>query len=108
MHVHACMSQNLDIEAVQKSNSIVESYWQACMPFAPELSVVAMTLLSMAVSEACVERSFSRQKFVEDPLRAHLSDENIEGEMFIYWNFNALSEAVVAFHQPDTIEMDDS
>ena len=62
-------------------------YWQAKLDVAEELSVVALELLGMAVSEASVERTFSYQKFLDTPLRAWLATATTQAQMFVRFNF---------------------
>ena len=41
----------------------------------------------MPVTEAAVERAFSRHKIVHTRLRANLKTENLETQLFIRYNF---------------------
>ena len=50
----------------------VIAYWQSKLDTSQELSSFALHLYSIPVTEASVERSFSRQKFVDTPLRNSL------------------------------------
>jgi hypothetical protein len=62
-------------------------YWFGKFVAVPELSTVAIAILSLASSEASVERSFGRQTLVHTPLRNSLGDENIEAEVFVQMNY---------------------
>ena len=55
-----------------------------------EMSVIALAMLNINPSEASVERSFSKQKFIHTPLRNSLHKETIESLMFIKVNTVAL------------------
>lgn len=54
--------------------------WADYKHSAPELYTMAMALLSLAASEAAVERSFSAQPDVHSKKRNALLDEHIENE----------------------------
>ena len=45
-----------------------------------------MCLLSVGISEAAVERSFSMQKFTHSDIRNRLSEDIVEAEMRIKFN----------------------
>jgi hypothetical protein len=51
------------------------SYWQSKLDSAQELASFALFLYTIPVTEASVERSFSKQKFVETPLRNALQQK---------------------------------
>ena len=55
-----------------------------------ELSVLALAMLNVNPSEASVERSFSKQKFIHTPLRNKLHQDTVEALMFIKVNVIAL------------------
>ena len=56
------------------------------------LYALTMLLLNLHPTEAAAERSFSSQKQVHRPLRASLSHENVESEVFLRWNLQAYLE----------------
>ena len=62
---------------------------------APELSYVALALLSINCSEASVERSFSAQSFTHSKNRNRLLDSNVENEMFVKLNARALNNVSI-------------
>ena len=56
-----------------------------------ELPTVALALLSVAASEAAVERSFSAQDAVHTKKRNRLGRDTVQAEMFVRFNEDALS-----------------
>jgi hypothetical protein len=50
------------------------------------LYFIAHTLLSLAPTEAAVERSFSKQKFIHSDRRNRAGDDLIEAQMMIAFN----------------------
>jgi hypothetical protein len=64
--------------------------WYLYKNTAPELTAVALALLSIVPSEAAVERSFSMQDAVHSKKRNKLSDSTVNAEMFIRFNTRAL------------------
>ncbi len=58
-------------------------FWFKCSQFAPELSAIALCLLSIGVSEAAVERSFSIQQLTHSKIRNRLNSDIVESEMRI-------------------------
>ena len=60
--------------------------WRLYLQQAPVISHAAIALLSVAGSEAAVERSFSAQGLVHSSRRSQLADEAVEAEMFIKFN----------------------
>ena len=50
----------------------------------------ANLILKMPVTEAAVERAFSRHKIVHTRLRANLKTENLETQLFIRYNFERI------------------
>jgi Na+-transporting methylmalonyl-CoA/oxaloacetate decarboxylase gamma subunit len=65
---------------------------QYCM----ELSTVAQVLLSVASSEAAVERTFSQQGRTHSKLRNRMHETTVEQEMFVGFNHDALTRAATA------------
>ncbi len=61
-------------------------FWMKCSQFAPEISALAVGLLSIGVSEAAVERSFSAQQFIHSRTRNRLESDVLENEMRIRFN----------------------
>ena len=66
------------------------------------MAEVALFLLSLPVSEAAVERTFSFQKFIQRPLRSRLSDAVVQATLFVRFNFVMFGEKkfLPAFFQP--------
>ena len=67
-------------------------YWEAKLLEASELSIVALWLHGITVSEASVERSFSYQKLLESPLRCNLALEVEQAQMFVRFNYMAFGD----------------
>lgn len=53
----------------------------------PELTLFAKSMLKISTTEACVERSFSKQKRIHRPERSCLLHSNVQKELFIQMNF---------------------
>lgn len=70
-------------------------YWLKNVSIVPELSYVALALLSINCSEASVERSFSAQSTTHSLKRNRLHDKKIEDEMFVKLNARALNNASI-------------
>ena len=71
--------------------------WSQFISSAPELSYLALCLLSVGISEAAVERSFSQQKFTHSEVRNKLEADIVEAEMRIKFN-----EAKIKCPEADT------
>lgn len=67
-------------------------FWQIQAITKPLLSIVAIAAISIAPSEAAVERSFSHQKLVHNPLRNSLSEESVQALMRIRFNLKLVIE----------------
>lgn len=70
-------------------------HWLYMVTAAPELSYVALALLSINCSEASVERSFRAQSATHSKTRNRLMDANIEKEMFVKLNTRALNDSSI-------------
>jgi hypothetical protein len=68
-------------------------FWDLNIDTAPELSIVAIAILSIVASEASVERTFSAQGSVHSKQRNRLLDSRVEAEMFIKFNNTALNKS---------------
>jgi hypothetical protein len=66
--------------------------WNLYIRSAPVLSHAAIALLSVAGSEAAVERTFSAQDATHTAKRNRLLDATVENEMFIKFNRQALEK----------------
>ena len=51
---------------------------------------MANVLLKITISEACVERAFSRHKLVHSRLRANLRAERLNDTLFVRYNFETI------------------
>ena len=67
-------------------------FWSKQKRSAPELSTVAICLLSFGISEASAERSFSIQKLTHSSLRNRLNSELVEAEMILRFNKHVLQD----------------
>ena len=65
--------------------------WRLHLLEAPVISQAAIALLSVAGSEAAVERTFSAQGLVHSSRRNRLADEAVEAEMFIKFNHRVVA-----------------
>lgn len=63
-----------------------EAYWQQLAITAPRLAKVARKVLSIAPSEAAVERAFSHRKTIHSNIRNSLADASVEALMFVRMN----------------------
>ena len=67
--------------------------WSLYLDEAPVIAHAAIALLSVAGSEAAVERSFSAQGTVHSDRRNRMTDKMVEAEMYIRFNRLALRRA---------------
>lgn len=72
-----------------------------------ELPAVALALLSVAASEAAVERSFSAQDAVHTKKRNRLGKDTVQAEMFVRFNHDALLRAQLSVAPSSLLELDD-
>ena len=63
-------------------------YYKSC----PQLSIIALSLLSIGISEACVERSFSIQKLTHSDIRNRMKEDIVEAEMRLRFNKHVMSD----------------
>lgn len=73
-----------------------------------ELPAVALALLSIAASEAAVERSFSAQDAVHTKKRNRLGRDTVQAEMFVRFNHDALLRAQQFSSPTALLELDES
>ena len=66
-------------------------FWNKMKMYAPELAHVAVCLLSLGVSEASCERSFSIQQLTHSKLRNRLDEDIVQAEMRLRYNKRALN-----------------
>jgi Protein of unknown function (DUF 659)/hAT family C-terminal dimerisation region len=81
--------------ADQKTEFDPRSVWFLYTDKAPEMSYVALALLSVNASEACVERSFSAQGFVHSDVRNRLGPKEVENELIIKLNSELITESSI-------------
>lgn len=81
--------------------------WANYVDTAPVLSLGAIALLSVAGSEAAVERTFSAQGKVHSKARNRMKDPTIEAEMFCRFNGIALERKVEEKDTGSWIELTD-
>jgi hypothetical protein len=72
-----------------------------------ELPAVALALLSIAASEAAVERSFSAQDAVHTKKRNRLGRDTVQAEMFVRFNHDALLRAQQFASPTALLELDE-
>ena len=82
VHIATKMHQQIDYKRI----------WYDYKNIVPELSEVALALLSIPASEASVERTFSTQGLIHTKIRNSLSDCFVQAEMTINFNKKALSK----------------
>ena len=73
-----------------------------------ELADVAKAIITIAASEAAVERTFSAQGTVHSKKRNRLIGKVVEAEMMIKFNTRALRSSPADAHKPKIMVMDDS
>ena len=96
----SCFDQlDNDVAAIRASHAHQQkpfdprAVWALYLDEAPVLAHAAVALLSIAGSEAAVERSFSAQGSTHSDRRNRLQDEIVEAEMFVKFNRLALQRA---------------
>jgi len=77
-------------------------YYRKC----PELSILSLCLLSIGISEAACERSFSIQKLTHSDIRNRLSADIVEAEMRIRFN-KKMSERIIGLNEIKREDEDD-
>jgi hypothetical protein len=92
VNVHMANVSADDVSQATVSHSYwnPKSVWAYHSGSAYELCTAAIALLSVAGSEAAVERSFSAQDIVHSKRRNRLKDDAIEQEVFIRFNSSVL------------------
>lgn len=79
-------------ENQDKDNFDAKCVWYFYLSIAKELCCVVLAILSLPISEAAVERSFSQQQIVHRKLRNRLTPANIQKEMLIYYNSKSFQQ----------------
>ncbi len=69
----------------------------------PVHATIAKILLEVPVSEASVERAFSRHKLVHSRLRANLGAERLDDILFIRYNLEAIMKLPSLVQEMGTI-----
>jgi hypothetical protein len=83
-------------------------YWTSMKDEAPELSCIAICLLSIGISEAACERSFSLQKLTHSALRNRLEASVVEAEMRLRYNEDDAEKKVEKEEEEGEEELSDS
>jgi hypothetical protein len=103
------------VESLQRASSSFDPrlVWHLLAAQKVELAIVALALLSVAASEASVERTFSAQDAVHSKNRNRLGSSTIEAEVFMKFNLRHLSPAAatntaVQSALPGCVELDGS
>jgi hypothetical protein len=81
--------------------------WVWYFKLAPVVAHAAAAILSVAASEASVERTFSAQDAVHTKKRNRLLDESVEEEMFVKFNTRAMQRKPHTSHLGNYIELDE-
>lgn len=98
---HAAFSKRLkpfddlqkNIEAISSRKSYnPKLIWSHYSTEAPELSTVAIVILSLGCSEAAVERSFHAQAIIHNKLRNRMTCRSVQKELFLKINSDQMSE----------------
>jgi hypothetical protein len=71
-------------------------YWSMYLNTVPELASIALCLLSIGISEAMCERSFSIQQLTHTKVRNRLNEDIVEAEMRLRFNKDLLGNE---FHE---------
>jgi len=79
-------SFSYDEKDIEKEETDWKLFWVKYYDRTPELAAVALCLLSIGISEATVERSFSIQKLTHNDIRNRLAADIVEAEMRIRFN----------------------
>ena len=74
---------------------------------APELGNVAICLLSLGISEASCERSFSIQQLTHSKVRNRLNEDIVQAEMRIRYNTLEMNSMLETEELSDDEEMND-
>jgi len=85
-------SIDFDPENPEKREINWTLFWFKMKRFEPELSSVAVCLLSLGISEASCERSFSVQQLTHSKVRNRLNSDIVEAEMVIRFNKSAFDD----------------
>ena len=93
-----------DKDNPEKKETCWKLFWIKQYDRTPELATVALCLLSIGISEATVERSFSVQKLSHNDIRNRLAADIVQSEMRIRFN---KSIANTMFNSFDDINFDD-
>jgi len=72
--------------AIEENKIDWKLFWTKYYRVSPHLSIIALCLLSIGISEACVERSFSVQKFTHSDVRNKMKEDIVEAEMRLRFN----------------------
>jgi hAT family C-terminal dimerisation region len=95
-HIETLQSRHQDKQARFDAREV----WRLFLLSSPLLAHAAIAVLSIAASEASVERTFSAQGLVHVDRRSRMEDELVEAEMFVKFNGIALQVAEEQCNQP--------
>jgi len=91
-----------DPQNPQQTQTDWKLFWTKYYRKCPELSILSLCLLSIGISEAACERSFSIQKHTHSDIRNRLTTDIVQAEMRIRFN-KTLSERMI---KSDEIKID--
>lgn len=83
-----------DLVMLKHSRWDSRKFWNLYFHTVPELAQVSIAILSIAATEACVERTFSTQDSIHSKKRNKLGNDIIEAEMVINFNKRALDPRI--------------
>jgi len=88
------IENNENEQKIINENEIIDwkLFWTKYYHVTPHLSITALCLLSIGISEACVERSFSVQKFTHTDVRNRMKGDIVEAEMRLRFNKNNFND----------------
>jgi len=82
-------------------------YWSMYLNTVPELASIALCLLSIGISEAMCERSFSIQQLTHSKVRNRLNEDIVEAEMRLRFNKNLLGNEIHELLNPEASDDED-
>ena len=87
---YSCGAMEWDTVRSKYGKREVPAFWRQAVLAGPELSRLALALLSLTPSEASVERAFSALKHVQGDLRTNLGEKTLKALMFLRQNHSLL------------------
>ena len=99
--LHVLPSTNLEVFKAEATE--IEDVKNLGQPVVPANFRIHKTLanliLKVVVSEACVERAFSRHKLFHSNLRANLKAEKLDEQLFLRYNFQNMIDTASTVNQ---------